>query len=121
LFRKGLAERLMEELAAGASEVEDGEARVALGALLEGEVKRAVAAAASDSVEHHAKYLLERLGSVIAALHYQRWAEEVSKETGEDWPLAMSRVFLESWVRKRDVPSDLVRRASEGVSWMFGS
>ncbi|MEN3047347.1 MAG: acyl-CoA dehydrogenase family protein [Candidatus Caldarchaeales archaeon] len=121
LFRKGLAERLMEELAAGISSVEDGEARVALVALLEGEVKRAVAAAASDGVEHHSKHLLERLGSLIAALHYQRWAEETSKETGEDWPLAMSRVFLESWVRRRDIPSDLVRRASEGVSWMFGS
>ncbi|MCS7117582.1 MAG: acyl-CoA dehydrogenase family protein [Thaumarchaeota archaeon] len=120
-FRKGIGELLMEELGARISALEDREVRDSLSEMFESEVKSVIGTAIAEGAELHAKYLLERLGLLLSSLHYQRWAEHASRETGENWPLALSKVYLYSAVMKRNVSSGLVRQAGEGLSWIFDS
>jgi hypothetical protein len=78
------------------------------------EAREETAAALRDGVELHAKRLLTQIGTLAAAVLYREWAES----TQEEWADAMSKIYVNVELLKRDVESALVKKASYGLLWM---
>ncbi len=57
---------------------------------------------------------LTLLGRLTAATHHQ----DMGRGVREEWAAAMSKVYLLSEVLGMDPDSELVRRASDGLTWM---
>jgi hypothetical protein len=57
-------------------------------------------------MELHAKRLLTQTGTLAAAALYREWADAVSK------------IYVNVELLKRDVESALVKKASYGLLWM---
>ena len=112
-YRKGAGKTLFEELASRISRIRDDEVRRKLVAALE-EAREEAAAALRDGVELHAKRLLTQIGTLAAAVLYREWAES----TQEEWADAMSKIYVNVELLKRDVESALVKKASYGLLWM---
>jgi acyl-CoA dehydrogenase len=112
-YRKEAGKTFFEELASRISRIRDDEVRRKLVAALE-EAREEAAAALRDGVELHAKRLLTQIGTLAAAALYREWAES----TQEEWTDAMSKIYVNVELLKRDVESALVRKASYGLLWM---
>jgi len=112
-YRKEAGKTLFEELASRISRIRDDEVRRKLVAALE-EAREEAAAALRDGVELHAKRLLTQIGTLAAAVLYREWAES----TQEEWADAMSKIYVNVELLKRDVESALVKKASYGLLWM---
>ena len=112
-YRKEAGKTLFEELASRISRIRDDEVRRKLVAALE-EAREEAAAALRDGVELHAKRLLTQMGTLAAAALYREWAES----TQEEWTDAMSKIYVNVELLKRDVESALVKKASYGLLWM---
>lgn len=112
-YRKEAGKTLFEELAGRFSRIRDDEMRHKLVVALE-EAREEAAAALRDGVELHAKRLLTQIGTLAAAALYREWAES----TQEEWADAMSKIYVNVELLKRDVESALVRKASYGLLWM---
>ncbi|NAZ33390.1 MAG: acyl-CoA dehydrogenase [Pyrobaculum sp.] len=112
-YRKEAGKTLFEELASRISRIRDDEVRRKLVAALE-EAREEAAAALRDGVELHAKRLLTHIGTLTAAVLYREWAES----TQEEWADAMSKIYVNVELLKRDVESALVKKASYGLLWM---
>ncbi|MFZ8807164.1 MAG: acyl-CoA dehydrogenase family protein [Pyrobaculum sp.] len=112
-YRKEAGKTLFEELAGRISRIRDDEVRHKLVVALE-EAREEAAAALRDGVELHAKRLLTQIGTLAAAALYREWAES----TQEEWADAMSKIYVNVELLKRDVESALVRKASYGLLWM---
>jgi len=59
-----------------------------------------------DGMELHAKRLLTQTGTLAAAALYREWADAVSK------------IYINVELLKRDVESALVKNAGYGLLWM---
>jgi hypothetical protein len=70
------------------------------------EAREEEATALSNGVGLHAKRLLTRIGTLAAAALYREWAD------------AMSKIYVNVELLKRNVGSALVRKASYGLLWM---
>ena len=112
-YRKEAGKTLFEELASRISRIRDDEVRRKLVAALE-ESREEAAAALRDGVELHAKRLLTQIGTLAAAVLYREWAES----TQEEWADAMSKIYVNVELLKRDVVSALVKNAGYGLLWM---
>jgi acyl-CoA dehydrogenase len=112
-YRKEAGKTLFEELASRISRIRDDEVRRKLVAALE-EAREEAAAALRDGVELHAKRLLTQIGTLAAAALYREWAESIQ----EEWADAMSKIYVNVELLKRDVESALVKKASYGLLWM---
>jgi acyl-CoA dehydrogenase len=112
-YRKEAGKTFFEELASRISRIRDDEVRRKLVAALE-EAREEAAAALRDGVELHAKRLLTQIGTLAAAALYREWAES----TQEEWADAMSKIYVNVELLKRDVESALVRKANYGLLWM---
>jgi acyl-CoA dehydrogenase len=104
-YKKEAGKILFEDLAARISRLRDDEVRHKLVAALE-EVREEAAAALRDGVELHAKRLLTQIGTLAAAALYREWAVS----TQEEWADAMSKIYVNVELLKRDVESALVRK-----------
>jgi acyl-CoA dehydrogenase len=104
-YRKEAGKTLFEELATRISRIRDDEVRHKLEAALE-EAREEAATALRDGVRLHAKRLLTQIGTLAVAALYREWAD------------AMSKIYINVELLKRDMESALVRRASYGLLWM---
>jgi len=112
-FKKDAGRAYMEEVSTEISKIGDQEARQKLSAAL-AQARDEVANALNDGVEFHSKRLLSTLGTLYAAALFQRWAEGL----GEEWAQAMSKIYIQTELLKKDVDHATARKAAEGLSWM---
>lgn len=113
-FKKEASKTLIEELATCIAKLRDTSTKHKLSAALDA-VKSQVTQAIKNGIEFHAKKLLKDLGTLTAATYYYEWAES----TGEEWAIALAKIYTTTELEGRDYEYSLAKKAEEGLGWLM--